>query len=69
MTQLLDDTSILFPFMSAQSSSSLPLNMLNIDLLTLKIPDANNMDIQHSNEEATSWQEVQAAEDYFVDQL
>jgi len=43
--------------------------MLNIDLLTLKIPDANHMDTQHSNEEATAWQEVQAAEDYFVNQL
>jgi len=55
--------------MSAQSSSSLPLNMLNSDLLTLKIPDANYMDTQHFNEEAMAWQEVQAAEDYFVNQL
>jgi hypothetical protein len=56
--------------MSAQSSSlSLPFNMLNIDLLTLKIPDANHMDTQHSNEKATAWQEVQAAENYFVNQL
>ena len=67
--QLPDDTSILFPFTSAQSSSSPPLDMLDIDLLTLKIPDTNHVDTRHSNEEATAWQEVQAAEDYLVDWL
>lgn len=68
-----EDTSILFPFTSAQTPTSPTLDMLpvdlDIDLLALKIPDTNHTDICHSNKEAIAWQEVQVAEDYLLDRL
>lgn len=67
--------SIPFPYTSGQPSSESDdpgaiQNILGLELLSMKAPNAPEdiqMATRHSNEEATTWQEILAAEDHLTD--